>query len=137
MFIKEISKLWRTGWNPAIVYVHAFHESGGFRKVIGKNNYWGIKSSKTWKGKKIKVITHEFVKGKKVKVNHWFRDWETTEEAVKWYVNLIKRLYPMSHVYRSDYTDFFYWLVAGKYKYATDPKYVWKLKKLYERLIRG
>lgn len=136
-FGKCIDRLWLHGWNPAIIFVHAYHESGNFKKVIGKNNYWGIKSSSRWKGLKVKVVTHEFLKGKLIKVNHWFRDWETTEQAVEWYIGLIRRLYPMSFAYRSDYEKYFSWLIKGKYKYATDKKYVRKLKRLYESLIGG
>lgn len=164
-FVKCIDRLWVKGWNPAIIFVHAYHESGNFKKVIGKNNYWGIKSSSRWKGLKVKKTTHEFISvekaeklrkkpnknielvgeifkhGKewhqKIKVKHWFRDWETTEEALNWYIVLIKRLYPMSYAYRSDYKVFFSWLVKGIYKYATDKKYAGKLKRLYESLIGG
>lgn len=135
VFIHNITDLWKLGWNPAIIYIHGFHESGGFKKVVGLNNYWGIKASKSWKGKKVRVVTHEFVKGKLIKVNHWFRDWDTCEEALSWYLSLIKRLYPESYGYRSNYKKFFVWLVKGKFRYATDKKYVIKLIKLYEELI--
>ncbi len=59
-FISEGKALWAgQGFNPYAVVTHAWHESAGFAKVIGKWNCWGIKSSPSWTGSKVSVFTHE------------------------------------------------------------------------------
>jgi len=49
------------GYHPASILIHSEHESGRFEKIIGWNNFWGIKVPKKreWKGIVVPVITHE------------------------------------------------------------------------------
>jgi len=120
------------GFSDYIVFTHAYHESGGFNRVIGKHNYWGIKKPKNWKGDFVIVITHEYInEDEKIKIEDKFIDFKTIEEAMDWYCNFIKRLYPNAYNNRDNPEGYFNGLVNGKLKYATDPKYAEKLIKLY------
>lgn len=133
-FRQALVVLTEQGFDPMIVYTHAYHESGGFNKIIGEWNFWGIKKPGNWKGKVHEVNTHEYIKGFKVAVKDVFIDFATVENAMLWYGDLIFRLYKKSWNNRHNYTEYFKGLVSGKYKYATDPKYSEKLCKLYEQL---
>lgn len=123
-----------SGFDLLIPYTHAYHESGAFQKVIGNYNFWGIKKPQKWTGKIIDITTHEYINDKKVKVIDAFIDFNVCSEALLWYENLIRRLYPESYKNRTDYKLYFEWLTAGKYKYATDKFYSAKLINLYEQL---
>lgn len=52
----------QNGWDCLIMLTHAYHESGGFDKVIGQNNFWGIKtpSKSNWTGLSKTVFTTEY-----------------------------------------------------------------------------
>src|SRR3989339_1844622 len=165
-FLKCLPVSREYGFADLSVLTHAWHESGGFVKIIGLNNYWGIKkpSQSVWHGLVSEVSTHEYepMLGqetnaqalmriiKKYGVNnatiiadgkHWkvflpqkFRDWPTCEQALLWYCDFIKRLYPLAFGNRMNPVKYFSGLVEGKLKYATDPRYVKKLTELYEYL---
>lgn len=124
------------GFEPMIVYTHAYHESGGFKHVIGCYNFWGIKCPQKWTGKKVLVNTHEYINGKKIPTTEYFCDWPDLKGAILWYAGLISRLYPEADKAKTDYKTFYPALVNFKYKYATDPAYPGKLIKLYEELAR-
>jgi len=61
-FIKQMLPVSKAqGFNPYSILAHAWDESGAFGHVIGKNNYWGIKTPQksVWKGSVAEVWTHE------------------------------------------------------------------------------
>jgi len=150
-------------FNRWAIFTHAFHETGGFKKAIG-NNYFGIKKPKKWNGKVTRLYTHENVKALsgetkeqaqeriqkrwgcpieivsfkdgwwKIRITAEFADWETLPEALIWYGSLIKRLYSISFLNRENPEHYFIGLTAGKYLYASDPRYVEKLKNMYGKL---
>lgn len=60
----------------------------------------------------------------RVKLVRKFADWDTVEDALTFYANKIKNMYPQSFSFRNVPEKYFYWLVNGKYQYATNPKYV-------------
>jgi flagellum-specific peptidoglycan hydrolase FlgJ len=159
------------GFDWLILLTHAYHESGGFDKVIGQNNFWGIKTPtrSEWTGLSKTVLTSEYesiVSGEtetkalerirkkygkntativkstaypnkwKVSLPQNFRDWETADEAVRWYVEFIRNNYPAAFVARADYQNYFKRLVDGKLQYATDPAYAAKCEDLYIELKR-
>lgn len=122
------------GFNDWGVIVHAWHESGGFKKVIGNFNFWGIKKPQKWNGIIFPVNTHEFIDGKNISVIDYFIDFATCEQAMLWYCGLIDRLYPEAFFNRQTPELYFKGLTNGKYQYATDPKYSDKLISLYTYL---
>jgi flagellum-specific peptidoglycan hydrolase FlgJ len=133
-FKEALSIVGDNGFSPLAVFTHAWHESGGFKRVIGQHNYWGIKVPKNWQGLAHGVMTHEYVKGKRVNVIDYFIDFENVSAALNWYMGLIKRLYPESYAHRGEPEQYFKGLVSGRYKYATDPRYTGKLIDLCEYL---
>jgi len=144
------------GVHPDSVMVQAYHETGGFKRIIGWNNFWGIKTPNKieWDGKKVEVPTWEWFleenldsfitfynknsdkvfeikrsktkKGSKIIGAHLldeFCDWYLESEALKYWIGLIKRVYPLAWVERGNPDEFYKKLVSGKYKWATDPEY--------------
>ena len=124
-------------FNRWAIFTHAWHETAGFTRAIG-NNYFGIKKPRHWEGKVVIKTTHEYVKAeggeKRIKINLPFADWDTLADALIWYGGLIERLYHIAYKNRYNPDGYFVGLVAGKYEYATDPKYVSKLRALYYKL---
>ncbi len=136
-FIQCLPILVEQEFSPWSVLTHAWDESGGFTKVIGKNNFWGIKSSNNWKGDIVKVPTHEYIKGIYTAVTADFRDWPTLEQAMMWYSDLIHRIYPDAWSNRGVPAQFFDGLMHGVLiggkpaEYCTNAKYVSELTSLY------
>ena len=122
------------GYNIWSILTQAWHESGAFKHVIGNWNLWGIKKPKKWSGKICKVLTTEFVHGKRKKFTLEFADWPTASDALAWYDSLVRRLYKSAYKNRNNPDKFFEGLISGKYKWATDPRYVQKLKRVYMKL---
>jgi len=162
-FINELSFSDNEGFNRWSVFIHAFHESDGFKSIIGRFNYWGIKVPKNWNGLVLDLPTFEYEKiildetkekakkriekkyGRNVEIgninNYWkiilyqqFIDFKSCDNAINWYCNLIKRLYEYSYDHRGQPIEYFKGLITGKYKYATDPRYSQKLINLYNDL---
>jgi flagellum-specific peptidoglycan hydrolase FlgJ len=122
------------GFSDWCVVTHGWHESGGFQRVIGKYNFWGIKKPEKWTGEVLPISTHEYISGEKKSVVDYFIDFATCEQAMLWYCDLIERLYPEAYFNRQVPELYFKGLVSGKFKYATDPKYSEKLISLFNYL---
>ena len=145
------------GYETLAVTAHADYDTASFTKIIGKNNFFGIKtpSQSVWTGLIAEVKTSEDIisiageteakariralnifrrriynivpkneKGKQywhVTLLQTFRDWQTPEEAIKWYCyDFIRKIYPEAYNYRSVAYQYFPALIP---KYATDPAY--------------
>ncbi len=63
-----------------------------------------------------------------------FCDWPTCEQALLFYADLVKRLYPFSYANKKDPYNYFRGLVDGKLKWATDPLYITALESRYQVL---
>lgn len=152
-------------WNPIGPLVQADVETAGFRKIVGWNNFWGIKAPSKWTGKTVRLLTTEYAKDMKslirlvnqygdsieratwdqkkelatLKVLADFADWWREDAAVEWYGSLIKRRYQDSHVHRQDPNPikFFEGLVSGDWKWATNPLYVSILIDRWEKKYKG
>jgi hypothetical protein len=57
------------------------------------------------------------------------------QEALAYYADLVKRLYPLAYDNRQDPLSYFNGLVAGPMKWATDPRYLDELIALYNQSI--
>ena len=123
----------------------AYHESAGFKRVIGSQNYWGIKKSATWKGKVHEVQTWEVINQKKITCTDFFIDFDTCTEAITWWDSLIQRLYQDAYMVRNEPYKFFEHLEDKSpdypgdpdFQYATDPVYVPKLKRIYDVISKN
>lgn len=133
-FMQGLPAVKDRGFSVAAVFAHAWHESGAFRKVIGSHNYWGIKVPGSWTGKIVPVKTHEYTNAGRISLIEYFIDFDTLEQALEWYMGLIKRIYPISYAHRGEPDQYFKGLVSGKRKYATDPAYPDKLIAVYKQL---
>jgi hypothetical protein len=62
-FIQCLPVLIGQEFNPWGPFTHSWDESAGFSRVIGKNNFWGIKkpSKSVWNGIVIEKDTHEYM----------------------------------------------------------------------------
>lgn len=154
------------GFNLVGPTVQADVETSRFRRIVGWNNYWGIKSSKSWTGKEVQLLTTEFYRdpeafarlvnneaqrierctwdsGRKrwtVKIYADFRDWLRDREAMKWYAGLLQRGYPIAWANRSNKNPipFFKGLMKGKWgPWATNEEYDDILIDRWERHYKG
>lgn len=159
-FIAALSEAENRGFHGGIVYAHAFHETGGFRHIVGKNNFWGIKKPEAWIGASVAVMTHEYYprKGRSVEefreqnpnlaarsksieiagdnfkifIPDLFIDFPSAKEAISFYCSFIERRYPEAFKNKQDYKAYFRGLICGENVYATDPQYVPKMTKVFE-----
>jgi len=137
-FIKAVVRVAEPlGFCTAAIYAQAHLETAGFRKVIGKHNYWGIKKPRRWKGKVHTLQTFEEIKGKRKRVTATFIDFPTASDAVDWYLKLIQRLYPKAFDNRGQGVKFVRGLIGKKFKWATDSSYVKKVLSRYYDFIKG
>lgn len=74
---------------------------GGSKLSREANNFFGIKSSKAWKGKTYNIDTGEVIKGKKVIVNADFRAYDSVKDSIEDYVKLIKENPRFSNVLKA------------------------------------
>jgi flagellum-specific peptidoglycan hydrolase FlgJ len=124
------------GWDGLILYSQCMCENGGDSELF-RNAYnpFSIKANKTWKGDTYLLKeSWEIVDGKKVTAPDVYRKYPNFSYAIMDYVKFIERLYPESFLHRSEYKLYYYWLIAGKRQYATDPNYVSNLIKMYDQL---
>ncbi|MEN3047010.1 MAG: glucosaminidase domain-containing protein [Candidatus Hydrothermales bacterium] len=122
--------------DPKIILTHAAHETGWGKKVIDLN-FFGIKATSKWKeaGKDtIFIWTTEYEDGKEKKKIDEFKKYNSIEEAIEDYINLIQNVYPEAWKNRKNYKKYFEALIKYEKKYATDPLYSQKLKNVYESI---
>jgi flagellar protein FlgJ len=74
---------------------------GGSKLSREANNFFGIKSSKAWRGKTYNIDTGEVIKGKKVIVNADFRAYDSVKDSIEDYVKLIKENPRFSNVLKA------------------------------------
>ena len=132
-FVKALGIAVTDGFDPLILYTHAYHETGNFKHIVGDWNYFGMKPPGHWQGKVIKIKTQEYDKQYHT-IYDYFCDFATADACVKFYISQIKRLYPESYKNRQDAQLYFWGLTRWRYKWATDPIYSEKLIKLYADL---
>lgn len=63
---------------------------GGSKLSRESNNFFGIKASKSWKGKTYNINTGEVLKGKNVIVNADFRAYDSVKDSIEDYIKLLK-----------------------------------------------
>lgn len=114
------------GVNPYVTMAQSALETG-WGKHAPNNMYFGIKAGSSWTGAKQLLWTTEYVNGKYVKVQAYFRAYNSPEESFEDYAKLIKTkswFAPALEV-ASDDLEYITAVAAGGY--ATDPLYVSKI----------
>ncbi len=113
----------------SLTLAQAVLESGWGRSSIG-NNIFGIKANAAWKGAKKLVKTTEYVGGKRIETNAFFRDYASVEDSIEDHAKLltIPRYKPVIQAkgYKEACKQ------VQKCGYATDPNYTNKLILLIE-----
>lgn len=121
----------KLGLPPDVVTAQAILETGFF-KSMPYNNIFGIKATKKDIEQKKYFITKttEYNQNQKQRLNLAFRKFNTINEAINRYYEIIKKNFPFAYknknnryLYISGLTDYFP-------KYATDPYYKKKILKL-------
>lgn len=115
---------------PSLTIAQAILETGWGKHSIG-NNIFGIKANKYWTGKKKLVRTHEYVNGRKIYVNAWFRDYDSIYESLKDRYKFLQKPRYSKIVGEKDYKKACYEI--QKAGYATDPNYPKKLIRIIEQ----
>ena len=93
----------------------------------------GIKSHGEEGG--IDVVTHEVLNGKRVKVTDSFKQYDTPEDSIRGYGSFLKTNSRYKHFLRAGPENEDAQLSAlGMSGYATDPKYIYKLKTIMQGL---
>lgn len=120
---------------PRIVLAQAILESAAFKKAPF-NNFFGIKATQKdiAQGKYFETQTKEVINGQIITIKSKFTKFRTPTEAVERYNEIIKRNFPQADKNRHNEMLFLKGLFSGKYKYATDPNYIQKIKKIIQKL---
>jgi flagellum-specific peptidoglycan hydrolase FlgJ len=77
---------------PEVAIIQSAIESGWGKSLLARkyNNYFGIKSTRDWKGKSITLKTEEEYNGKLTFVDGTFRAYDSFQDSVKDYVKFLK-----------------------------------------------
>lgn len=119
---------------PSVVIAQGALETGyGKSALMTKANaFFGIKATKTWKGKVYNASTKEVIESKELTTNAVFRAYDTVADSVHDYVKLIcnNKRYKKA-VCNVDYVSATTNIAKGGY--ATDPKYTDKIISIIEK----
>jgi len=122
------------GYKYGIITTQIKLETGSGKKIIDKNLF-NIKATGSWlkSGRFVEVGTTEYENGIPVKQPAKFRKYQSYEESLKDYLNLISGLsrYKTAWNNRHNPNSYFNGLYSGGY--ATDPIYSDKLKQIYNQ----
>lgn len=132
-YAEEASR--QTGVPASVIAAQAALESRYGKSAPG-NNYFGIKAGGSWKGPTQRLMTTEFVKGKKVRVKQNFRKYGSMLESFTDWGNLIASKPRYAGVMAATTPDAAMRALAAS-GYATDPKYYSKLRSAYSRVTGG
>ncbi len=120
----------------SFLVTQAAHESNYGRSglAVKSNNLFGIKAGTGYVGKFDTWPTSEYIGGKEVTVQARFRKYDSWEESIRDWSNLIIKRYPKAYAAALDHDakTFFSELQAGGY--ATDPNYAAQLIGVYQSL---
>jgi lysozyme len=114
---------------PSLTLAQSALESNWGKSGIG-NNLFGIKATSSWTGKKQYVWTTEYMDGKPIKVQDWFRDYDSIDDSILDHAKLLSysRYKPVREA--KDYKEACY--RVQQCGYATDIAYAQKLISIIE-----
>lgn len=127
-----VPKARAAGIDPTLAMAQWAHESAWGSRAPG-NSYFGIKASGRSKSSN-SFTTHEYINGQKVVRNESFAGYDSLEDSVDGYLDLITRRYSAVKTHGANgllkqYNNF------GSY--ATDPEYVPKIVAIQDQLRRA
>ena len=118
--------------HPEIVAAQWALESAWGKKETGDYNFFGIKANGNWNGPKKLVPTTEEVKGKRVKINDYFRSYKSLQEGIADRVRFIRENPRYANYFKAR-TPMEAAVSLQQAGYATDSQYANSLV----RLIQG
>lgn len=123
---------------PFVLVAQAILETGWFKKAPF-NNFFGIKATKDdiQKRKYFTTKTKEVIKGKTIIIESKFAKFNNIDEAISRYNSIIVRNFPEANKNRHNEFLFLQGLFIGKKKYATDPNYINKIRKIISDLKKS
>jgi peptidoglycan hydrolase FlgJ len=130
-----------TGIPARFIIGQAALESGWGKREIKKadgtssHNIFGIKASKDWTGKTVSTVTTEYVDGEPHRVVAKFRAYDSYEDAMADYANVLKSNPRYAMVINSSHSVEGFAQGMQRAGYATDPHYAKKLMTIMQRMI--
>jgi len=118
---------------PVLVSLAQACLESNYGKAKNANNLFGIKAGSSWKGKTNTVKTSESINGKMQSVTATFRAYPSYRESFLDYGALLKRNWSEAFSFSGNPILFAEKLVSGSLKYATDPNYLKKNCKCYDK----
>jgi flagellar protein FlgJ len=129
-----------TGIPARFIIGQAALESGWGKSEIRKtdgstsHNVFGIKASKDWTGKTVSTVTTEYVNGKPQRTVEKFRAYDSYQEAMTDYANLLKGNPRYAQVINSSRDVNGFANGMQRAGYATDPHYAKKLMSIMQKM---
>ncbi|WP_233865208.1 flagellar assembly peptidoglycan hydrolase FlgJ [Paraburkholderia adhaesiva] len=129
-----------TGIPARFIIGQAALESGWGKREIRKadgtssHNVFGIKASKDWTGKTVSTVTTEYVNGEPRHVVEKFRAYDSYEDAMTDYANLLKSNPRYASVINGSHSAEGFAQGMQRAGYATDPHYAKKLMTIMQRM---
>lgn len=108
---------------------------GSSSLMVKAHALFGIKASKTWKGKVYSAKTNEVYAGIEQTVSVTFRAYDTVADSVRDYFKLLQGKRYKEALTAKTVEDAVHIIVKGGY--ATDPRYAEKVINIYKQVIVG
>jgi len=129
-----------TGIPARFIIGQAALESGWGKSEIKKadgstsHNVFGIKATKDWTGKTVSTVTTEYVNGKPQRTVEKFRAYDSYQEAMTDYANVLKSNPRYAQVLNSSHDVTGFANGMQRAGYATDPHYAKKLLSIMQKM---
>lgn len=108
---------------PALAAMAQCAQETGLGDHVPGNMYFGIKAGTTWTGKKQLLWTHEVINGASVRVQAWFRAYDSVEQSFEDYAHFITSNARYHNALAFTDNPEQYIREVAKAGYATDPNY--------------
>lgn len=108
---------------------------GSSALMVKAHALFGIKASKTWKGKVYSAKTNEVYAGIEQTVSATFRAYDTVADSVRDYFKLLQGKRYKEALTAKTVEDAVHIIVKGGY--ATDPRYAEKVINIYKQVLLG
>ncbi|MFD1558529.1 flagellar assembly peptidoglycan hydrolase FlgJ [Paraburkholderia silviterrae] len=129
-----------TGIPARFIVGQAALESGWGKREIMKadgstsHNVFGIKATKDWTGKTVSTMTTEYVNGTPHRVVEKFRAYDSYDDAMTDYANLLKSNPRYASVINNSHSAESFAHGMQRAGYATDPQYAKKLMSIMQQM---
>ncbi|WP_028221875.1 flagellar assembly peptidoglycan hydrolase FlgJ, partial [Paraburkholderia oxyphila] len=129
-----------TGIPARFIVGQAALESGWGKREIMKadgstsHNVFGIKATKDWTGKTVSTMTTEYVNGTPHRVVEKFRAYDSYDDAMTDYANLLKSNPRYASVINNSHSVEGFAHAMQRAGYATDPQYAKKLMTIMQQM---